>query len=151
MGLLNLASAASVWRGYEYYKYKRIFAVVKLSESEYAGKSEGSDGQFYDVRIDIAHPRKSNCNCPHANGKRVVCKHQIALYFTLFPDEAQNYYDMTVRYREEEEKRQEEIENKVIKYINSLSKEELRNTLYDVLYDGPEWLFERFVHENIDY
>lgn len=56
-----------------------------------------------------------------------------------------------MKYEEEEQKRQDEIDRKVIKYINSLSKEELRNTLYEVLYDGADWVFERFVREHIDY
>ncbi|NMB97839.1 MAG: hypothetical protein GYA02_14710 [Clostridiaceae bacterium] len=38
--------------------------------------------------INIVHPRKSKCNCPHADGRRVICKHMIALYFTVFPKEA---------------------------------------------------------------
>ncbi len=151
MGLLDLASGASLWRGYEYYTNNYIFEVEKLSETEYVGKSKGSYKKSYDVKIDTAHPRKSSCNCPHANGKRIICKHQVALYFTAFPDEAKNYYDEVIKYEEEEEKRQEEIDRKVIKYINSLSKEELRNTLYEVLYDGADWVFERFVREHIDY
>jgi len=109
MGLLDLASGASLWRGYEYYTNNYIFAVEKLSETEYVGKSRGSYKESYDVKIDVAHPRKSSCNCPYANGKRIVCKHQIALYFTAFPDEAKNYYDEVIKYEEEEEKRQEEL------------------------------------------
>lgn len=151
MGLLNLASGASAWRGYEYYTNNYIFSVEKLSETEYSGKSKGSGGKLYDIKINVAHPRKSSCNCPHANGKRIICKHQVALYFTVFPNEAKDYYDEVIKYEEEEEKRQEEIDRKVIKYINSLSKEELRNTLYEVLYDGADWVFERFVREHIDY
>ena len=44
-----------------------------------------------------------------------------------------------------------EIDKKVVAYIKSLSKEELRQTLYEVLYDGADWVFERFVREHIDY
>ena len=69
----------------------------------------------------------------------------------IFPNEAKEYYDEVMKYEEEEQKRQDEIDRKVIKYINSLSKEELRNTLYEVLYDGADWVFERFVREHIDY
>ena len=56
-----------------------------------------------------------------------------------------------VRVIAEEERRQEELDKKVVAYINSLSKEELRQTLYEVLYDGADWVFERFVREHIDY
>ena len=57
----------------------------------------------------------------------------------------------TIEYEEEEERRQEELDKKVVAYIKSLSKEELRQPLYEVLYDGADWVFERFVREHIDY
>lgn len=151
MGLLDLASGASAWRGYEYYKTGNVLTKIKLSETEYKGILQGSNNKSYEVFIDIEHPRKSHCNCPHANGKRVICKHQAALYFSVFPEEADQYYEEVVEYEEEEERRQEEIDKKVVAYINSLSKEELRQTLYEVLYDGADWVFERFVREHIDY
>ncbi len=46
---------------------------------------------------------KSHCNCPHANGKRIICKHQVALYFSVFPEEADQYYKEVIEYEEEEE------------------------------------------------
>lgn len=55
-----------------------------------------------------------------------------------------------MKYEQEEERRQEELDEKVLDYINSLSKAELRQTLYEVLYSGAEWAFERFVREHID-
>ena len=151
MGLLDLASAASAWRGYESYKASNVLTKIKLSETEYKGVLQGSDNKRYEVFIDIEHPRKSHCNCPHANGKRIICKHQVALYFSVFPEEADQYYKEVIEYEEEEERRQEELDKKVVAYINSLSKEELRQTLYEVLYDGADWVFERFVREHIDY
>lgn len=151
MGLLNLASATSAWRGYEYYKAGNVLTKIKLSETEYKGVLQGSDNKRYEVFIDIEHPRKSHCNCPHANGKRIICKHQVALYFSVFPEEADQYYKEVIEYEEEEERRQEELDKKVVAYIKSLSKDELRQTLYEVLYDGADWVFERFVREHIDY
>ena len=151
MGLLNLASATSAWRGYEYYKAGNVLTKIKLSETEYKGVLQGSDNKRYEVFIDIEHPRKFHCNCPHAKGKRIICKHQVALYFSVFPREAEKYYKEVLEYEEEEERRQEELDKKVVAYIKSLSKEELRQTLYEVLYDGADWAFERFVREHIDY
>jgi hypothetical protein len=151
MGLLNLASVTSAWRGYEYYKAGNVLTKIKLSETEYKGVLQGSDNKRYEVFIDIEHPRKSHCNCPHAKGKRIICKHQVALYFSVFPREAEKYYKEVLEYEEEEERRQEELDKKVVAYIKSLSKDELRQTLYEVLYDGADWVFERFVREHIDY
>ena len=151
MGLLNLASVTSAWRGYEYYKAGNVLTKIKLSETEYKGVLQGSDNKRFEVFIDIEHPRKSHCNCPHAKGKRIICKHQVALYFSVFPREAEKYYKEVLEYEEEEERRQEELDKKVVAYIKSLSKDELRQTLYEVLYDGADWVFERFVREHIDY
>lgn len=151
MGLLNLASMASAWRGYECYTEKKVLKSTKISDSEFEGILKGSGGNKYDVFIDIEHPRKSHCNCPHAKGKRIICKHQVALYFSEFPKEAENYYKRVIEYEEEEERRQEEIDKKIIAYINSLSKEELRQILYNVIYDNGDYVYERFVNEHIDY
>ena len=77
MSLISLASGKSLWRGYEYYEGKRVHFHIQNGEFEYTGKVSGS-GRSYDVHIDIKHPRKSTCNCPHADGKRIICKHMVA-------------------------------------------------------------------------
>lgn len=151
MGLLNLASAISVWRGYEYYNAGNVLTKKAVSASEYSGTLRGSNHKRYEVFIDIGHPRKSHCNCPHANGRCIICKHQVALYFSVFPKEAEKYYQEVFEADEEEERRQEELDEKVIAYIQSLSKDELRQTLYEVLYNSTSWAFERFVREHIDH
>ncbi len=150
MGLLDVASGASVWRGYDYYKNGYVLAKSQLSETEFEGILRGSGNNQYQVFIDVGHPRKSHCTCPHAYGKRIVCKHQIALYFSAFPSEAKEYYREVVEYEEEEQRRQANLDEKLIAYIKSLSKEELRQTLYEVLYESGSWVFERFVSEHID-
>ena len=151
MGLLDLASGASLWRGYEYYNDGYVLSKNKISNYEYSGILRGSNNKHYEVFINVEHPRKSHCNCPHADGRRIVCKHQVALYFAIFPEAAEQYYKKVVEYEQEEEQRQEELEEKIITYINSLSKEELRQALYEVLYDGADWVLEKFVREHIDY
>ena len=55
-----------------------------------------------------------------------------------------------MEYEREEEERQQELEDRVIKYINRLTKQELRDELCDILFDGPEWLLERFIYEKIE-
>lgn len=42
----------------------------------------------------MEHPRKSICNCPHADGRRVICKHMIALLFTASPEAANKHIMM---------------------------------------------------------
>jgi len=148
MGLLDLASYNSAWRGYEYFIDKKIAEINKISETEFSGKAIGTQKQPYDVKIDISHPRKSSCNCPHANGKRIICKHQIALYFSVFPNEAEKYYNDVVRYAELEEAEQDELYDKVADFIYNMSKSDAQQALYELLFNGPEWQFDNFVQEH---
>ena len=104
MGLLELASYKSVWRGYEYYEQKYVSVHIKESDTQIKGIVRGSGQERYDVFIDLEHPRKSKCNCPLADGKRIICKHMIALYFSVFPNAAEEYYENVIKYQEEENK-----------------------------------------------
>ncbi len=150
MGLLELASGASLWRGYEYYKANRVLAWRAVSESAYEGTVQGSGDSRYTVAIDLAHPRKSRCDCPHADGRQLICKHKIALYFTVFPAEAEKYYEAVVAYEEEEERRQEELDDKIEAYINGCTKAELRQIIYELLYNCGDRALEYFIYEHID-
>lgn len=87
MKVINIANGSSVWRGLDYYKEKRIIFYKKINEFQYEGMSKGSSDVNYHIFLDIEHPKKSKCDCPHAKDKRIICKHIIALYFTIFPSE----------------------------------------------------------------
>ncbi len=43
------------------------------------------------------------------------------------------------------------MDENLIKYIKSLKKNELQDKLLELLYDCPEWLFDRFIRDNLDY
>lgn len=90
MSILTSASSASVYRGYEYYDNGYVDTIKQLSEYEYEGYVKGSRKNPYYVKIDINHPRKSYCDCPFANGN-TTCKHMVVLYFSIFPNEADDY------------------------------------------------------------
>ena len=144
MGILSCSSSASTWRGFEYFEEKKVISWKQLDESQYEGIVSGTSSNFFHVKIDINQPRKNSfCNCPLANGKRIVCKHQIALFFTVFPQEAENYMQQI----EEEEK--EEIQREMVEYqnieeyVNSLSKEELRTALINALVEDYNQLYYR--------
>lgn len=92
MSILTSASRNSVSRGYDYYKSNNVLSFVKLNDIEYKGKVQGSGSKTYDVIINVKHPKKSFCDCPFANGN-ITCKHMVALYFEIFPDEASDYED----------------------------------------------------------
>lgn len=149
MGLLECTSGASLWRGYDYYTEKQVNIVEKVSDSVYRAIVSGNCASSYTVEIDIAHPRKSRCNCPHANGRKIICKHMVALYFTVFPKEAERIYNEALENEKEEEIYQEQMENKLIKCVHGMKKDELCEALLTLLFDGPEWQYDRFISEYI--
>ena len=75
----------------------------------------------------------------------------VAVFFAAFPNEALKYKAELDAYYDEEEKREEEISNMLQSYIKSLSKSELQEALLQILYDGPEWQFDRFINEYIEW
>ena len=78
MGILEWARGASIWRGYDYFKEKKVKNIEEIREEVFSAKVKGSSNEEYSVELDIDHPRKSKCNCPYADGKRIVCKHIVA-------------------------------------------------------------------------
>lgn len=151
MGLINIASGNSTWRGLDYYKENKVSDYKKISDSEYEGIVNGSNGKKYNVFMDIEHPRKSKCDCPHAKDKRIICKHIVALYFTAFPDEVDKFLKEVEEAEKEYEAYEEELYNKTIKYINSMSKNELKEALIETLNVAPEWVYDRFVRDRVGY
>ena len=110
MGLIELASANSVWRGMDYYEKKKVASWKRSGDASYDGQVTGSNKQVYSVHIDKEHPKKSECNCPFAAGRRVICKHMIALYFTAEPNVAEDF----MKQAEEWEKRKKKERNSII-------------------------------------
>ena len=147
MSILTVASGQSVYRGYEYYKAKKVQRMERVGEGEISASVYGSGGSVYDVQINVDHPRKSQCTCPRAAGKQIVCKHMVAVYFTAFPTEAQKYIRELEEYWEEEERREQETEERLIAYVRKTKKGEAQAALLQLLFDGPEWQYDRFVEE----
>lgn len=133
MGLIEIASNNSVWRGMDYYNNKKVVSWESLGVDIYEGTVSGSNGNTYTVHIDTEHPRKSSCNCPFANGRRVVCKHMIALYFTVEPKVAEDFLKEVEKWEAEEEERELQHYEEMKNYVKSLSKIELQEQLLDAL------------------
>ncbi len=149
MSILTLASGASAFRGYDYYERKKVLQTEQIRETKYRGRVSGN-GAVYDVVIDTAHPRSSACTCPHAAGTRKICKHMVALYFTVFPKEAVKYWQEVEAARQEEECLQEEIEDRLEQAIQKMTKSELQEALKAILEECPEWIYEQFVCTYVD-
>ena len=135
MGLIDLASSNSLWRGIDYYQSKNVKKIKKISDDEYNSTVSGTEE--YNVHIDINHPRKSTCTCPFADGRRVICKHMVATFFTIYPEEAERIIKEEQEYEEEEERLFEEHLEEVREYVNGLTEDEVRALLIDKLMD--EW------------
>ena len=174
MSILTSASSASVSRGYDYYKYNKVSNVKQLNDHEFEGYVDGSLKNPYYVKIDIEHPRKSYCDCPHANGN-ITCKHMTALYFELFPEEVDDYeswlnsdYDEDEEddyceydryYYEEDDYYYDYIESTnfekplffdivLEKYIDDLSIEKLKEILLTELQNNQKRTFELYLEKN---
>ena len=133
MGFIDCASGNSIWRGYDYYENKKVISWQHEGGTNYSGIVSGSNGEEYRVDIDKNHPRKSTCTCPFAAGRRVVCKHMIALYFTVDPCEAEKLLKEAEEYEKEEELRKQQHYEELRKYVMSLKKSELQDQLLDAL------------------
>lgn len=133
MGLIEIASGKSVWRGMDYYENKKVVSWKSSGTGTYEGTVSGSEDNAYTVHIDTEHPRKSSCNCPFADGRRVVCKHMIALYFTAEPKAAEDFLKEVEKWEAEEEEQEQQHYEEMKKYVKSLSKTELQEQLLDAL------------------
>ncbi len=150
MSIVSLASNNSVSRGYDYYEEKKVLQTEQLTETTYHGFVSGSNGEQYDVTIDIAHPKRSVCNCPHASGRRIICKHMVALFFTIFPKEAEDYmYEVEESWKQAELMR-EEIADRIEKTVRKMKKAELQEALLGMLSDASDWQYDQFVRTYVD-
>lgn len=149
MGLINIASGNSCWRGLNYYKEKKVSNYKKLSDNEYGAIINGSNSEKYNIFMDIEHPRNSKCSCPHAKDKRIICKHIVALYFTVFPEEAIKFVDDMKKAEAEYRQYEKDIYAKAVDKITKMSKKELEDAIIHLLNYSPDWVYEHFIREYV--
>ena len=77
---------------------------------------QGSQAESYNVRIDITHPRKSECDCPFANGRK-ICKHMVALAFKALPSIKAEYLKEIEESEREAELREKENRDEIRQYV----------------------------------
>ena len=150
MGILDIASGNSIWRGYNYYEEKKVLSFEKINDTLFKGVVSGNSNEPYNVTLDIAHPKKSTCTCPHAEGTRRICKHKIALYFTIFPDEAERLINEARAYEEEEDQKQIQTQKDLVSYVHKLRKSQAQELLLELLLTGPAWQYDSFVRTHLD-
>lgn len=147
MKLLNLASNKSFWRGIDCYHEKKVKHWIQTDIDHIKGEVIGSEGKVYDVSIATSHPKQSTCNCAFADGRRVICKHMVALYLEAFPekeDEMMKYIEnQNHQYELDMEQEKNERRCQITKYVKSLKKEELQRILLERMIDEMEASYER--------
>lgn len=146
MGILSIASGSSCWRGLDYYKNKKIKNIEKISDVEYNSIVSGT--KDYSVYLNLKNPRKSTCNCPLANGKRIICKHIVATYFNVVQNSAKEFEEEQKKLQEEYEEYQNNQYKNAIKFINKMSKKELVEELNYIFDYAPEWVYDDFIRRN---
>lgn len=172
VSILTKASQKSRCRGYEYFIDKKVLSCDKISDCEYEGTVEGTMQEPYKVRIDLNKTMSSTCDCPFANGRK-ICKHMIAVFYTVFPEEAQKYAGEYREYKTYYQKHYydhsyddyddndgccedyiddedyNEFEDMLRNCVKKLSKSDLQKALLQILDEGPQWQLKRFLDEYI--
>ena len=143
MSIITIASGSSYWRGLDYYKCKKIKNIKKINNNEYTSIASGT--KDYNVYLNLEHPRKSTCNCPMANGKRIICKHIVATYFSEVPNSAKNFEEEQKKLQQEYEEYEKRQYQNAINYLNKMSKKELIKELVYIFNYAPEWIYTDFV------
>ena len=147
MGLIDLASEASRRRGYDYFERGKVLSCRQTDKARFEGRVSGSGENVYQVSIDLEHPRSSQCSCPYAADRQNFCKHMAALFFIAFPEEAAEYCRKVIEAEEKAEREREEQDFALVDLVLSMKKKDLQEALLQILFEGPEWQYERFVDE----
>ncbi|MBS5501862.1 MAG: hypothetical protein KHX01_02745 [Eggerthella sp.] len=132
MGLIDLASSKSMWRGLDYYQNGNVVDVHSIEDSRYAAKVRNNADTVYDVIVDLDKVRNSQCSCPFKKDKpKAICKHIVAAYFTIFPKEADDLQRAYEEWEAGAEEREAQHLKELEEYVNSLSIEDLRSMVFD--------------------
>lgn len=154
MSLFDVTSHNSLRRGLDYYESKRVSQLTKINDSEYEAIVNNSENDEYHVCFNTKHPRKSTCNCPHAEGRMIICKHKVAVFFEIFPKEAEMFKEAIDAQEREAEmivenhrRIRQERYNEVKAYVDQLSLETMKETLIEYMmseYDDDDDLTELY-------
>lgn len=146
MGILSCASASSCWRGLDYFTKQKVSKLDKINDYEFTSIVHGTED--YNVYLNLDKTRKSTCNCPKAYGKRVICKHIVATYFKAVPGSAEEFEKEQEKLQEEYEEYEEKEYEKVVDYLNHMTKAQLISELEYIFNYAPDWVYDDFVRSH---
>lgn len=122
----------------EYYKQNKVSSCTANDDGTYEGVVSGSSDESYSVHVDMEHPRKSTCNCPLANGKKVICKHIVAVSLCVDASEAERFKNEKTIYASEEEERRTKKYYKYMSYAKCMLQRELREAYVELMIELEE-------------
>ena len=122
----------------EYYKQNKISSCTANDDGTYEGVVSGSSDESYSVLVDMEHPRKSTCNCPLANGKKVICIHIVAVSLCVDASESERFKNEKTIYASEEEERRTKKYHKYMSYAKCKSQRELREAYVELMIELEE-------------
>lgn len=132
MGLIDLASNKSMWRGLDYYQNDNVLETHNIGDLQYAAKVRNDAGAIYDVVVNLDKVRNSQCSCPFKKDKpKAICKHIVVAYFAIFPKEADDLQRAYEEWEAGAEEREAQHLKELEEYVNSLSIEDLRSMVLD--------------------
>ena len=147
MSLMSQSSQAIRIRGYECYKNNMVIQSDMIDNYNYKGKVKGSGDAVYDVAINLKKPRLSICTCPYAKDNQKICKHMIALLFSIDMDAVEEFEE-ELHYIEEEELFRDDKKNKLVtRFINDISIGKLKQLVYDMLMSKEEWVIYQYIED----
>lgn len=152
MRLIDLATGNTVWRGIDSYREHKVISWEKTGPYTYDGIVAGSENNRFNVHIDTKRPKRSTCNCKFAYGRKIICRHMLALYFTAEPAAAEKFIQEVGTWQNGYEDINAQRYDELQEYVMNLSVDELRDQLLEALvrleadkdYEDDEW------EENVD-
>lgn len=129
MGIVETAPKKIVWRAIEYFRQNKVIDIKEENDGCYSAKVSGSGKSKYDVFINIKQPKKSICTCPFAKKNDVICKHMVAVYFSVDPEAITAFEEDERRYMEDKDYRWQKDKERLKSFARKMSKEELIDEL----------------------
>ena len=98
MDLIDYAKASTINQGYKCYLLKKVSNIKPKDLNIFSGYVEDDLEDPYYVIINLDYPKLSYCDCDESDKK--ICKHMIALYFSIVQEEAHMYGEFVNDYYE---------------------------------------------------
>lgn len=104
MIILTDARPNIINEGYDYYIANKVSNIKQLKRYQFAGYVQDDKEEPYYTTINLEYPKTSYCDCEYVN-KNKICKHMIAIYFSVFKEEALIHGELLYDYYKEYEYR----------------------------------------------